>query len=116
MVEAGNILGALAAALLLMAVIAWVRLFRGQRMRRTGGRIEMESADGEFASELRSLGCRLERRGRVLRRRWLDLQIRAVLQIRAFPAMGVGLLIIGTAGAPVAEGGATLPPQGSTCK
>jgi hypothetical protein len=52
MVEAGNILGALAAALLLMAVIAWVRLFRGQRMRRTGGRIEMESADGEFASEL----------------------------------------------------------------
>ena len=37
MVEAANILGVLAAVLLLMAVIAWVKLIRGPVMQRTDG-------------------------------------------------------------------------------
>jgi hypothetical protein len=52
MVEAGNVLGVLAAVLLLMAVIAWVKLIRGPLMQRTNGRIAMDSAQGELASEL----------------------------------------------------------------
>jgi hypothetical protein len=52
MVEAGNVLGVLSAVLLLMAVIAWVKLVRGPLMQRTDGRIGMDSAQGELASEL----------------------------------------------------------------
>ena len=52
MVEAGNVLGVLAAALLLMAVVAWVKLIRGPLMQRIDGRTGMEPAQGEFASEL----------------------------------------------------------------
>jgi len=52
MVEAGNVLGVLAGVLLLMAVIVWVKLIRGPLMQRTDGRTEMNSVQGEFASEL----------------------------------------------------------------
>ena len=37
MVEAGNVLGVLAAVLLLMAVIAWVKLVRAPLLRRRDG-------------------------------------------------------------------------------
>ena len=52
MVEAGNVLGVLAAVLLLMAVIAWVKLIRGPLMHRMDGRTGMDPAQGEFASKL----------------------------------------------------------------
>jgi len=52
MVEAGNVLGVLAAALLLMAVIAWVKLIKGPLMQRTDGGTGMDSAQGKLASEL----------------------------------------------------------------
>jgi len=52
MVEAANILGVLAAVLLLMAVVAWVKLIRGPLMQRTNGVADMDSAQGELASEL----------------------------------------------------------------
>jgi preprotein translocase subunit SecG len=52
MIEAGNILGVLAAVLLLMAVIAWVKLLGGPLLQRTDGGTGMDSAQGEFASEL----------------------------------------------------------------
>ena len=52
MVEAGNVLGVLSAVLLLLAVIAWVKFIRGPLMQRTDGRIGMDSAPGELASEL----------------------------------------------------------------
>ena len=52
MVEAGNVLGVLAAVLLLMAVIAWVKLARAPLLRRIDGSTEMDSAQGEFAGEL----------------------------------------------------------------
>jgi hypothetical protein len=52
MVEAGNVLGLLSAVLLLMAVIAWVKLVRGPLLQRKDGRTEMDSAQGEVASEL----------------------------------------------------------------
>ena len=37
MVEAANVLGVLAAVLLMMAVIGWVKLIRGPVMQRTDG-------------------------------------------------------------------------------
>jgi hypothetical protein len=52
MVEAGNVLGVLAAVLLLMAVIAWVKLIGGPLKQRTDARTGMDSAQGEFASKL----------------------------------------------------------------
>jgi len=52
MVEAADVLGVLAAVLLLMAVIAWVKLIRGPLMQRTDGNTGLDSAQGEFASEL----------------------------------------------------------------
>jgi hypothetical protein len=52
MVEAGNVLGVLAAVLLLMAVIAWVKLIRGPLMQRMDGHTSMDPSQGEFASEL----------------------------------------------------------------
>ena len=52
MVEASNILGVLAAVLLLMAVIAWVKLIRSPLMQRTDGRTGLDLAQSEFASEL----------------------------------------------------------------
>ena len=52
MVEASNVVGVLAAVLLLGAVIAWVKLIRGPLMQRTDGRMGMDSAQGELASEL----------------------------------------------------------------
>ena len=45
-------LGILAAILLLMAGIAWAKLIRGPLMQRTDGRTEMDTAQGELASEL----------------------------------------------------------------
>lgn len=52
MVEASNILGVLAAVLLLGAITAWVKLIRGPLMRRTNGSTGTDSAQGELASEL----------------------------------------------------------------
>jgi hypothetical protein len=52
MVEASNVLGVLAAVLLLMAVIAWIKLVRGPLLQRTDGRTGMDAEQGEFASEL----------------------------------------------------------------
>lgn len=52
MIEAANILGVLAAVLLLMAVIAWVKLIRGPLMQRTDGSTGIDSAQGELAAEL----------------------------------------------------------------
>jgi len=52
MVEASNVLGVLAAVLLLGAVIAWVKLIRGPLMQRTDGRTGIDSTQGELASEL----------------------------------------------------------------
>jgi hypothetical protein len=52
MVDAGNVLGLLAAVLLLMAVSAWVKLIRGPLMQRTDGRTGLDRADSGFASEL----------------------------------------------------------------
>lgn len=51
-VEAANVLGVLAAVLLLMAVTAWIKLIRGPLMQRTDGGAETESAQGELATEL----------------------------------------------------------------
>lgn len=52
MIEASNVLGMLAAVLLLGAVIAWVKLIRRPLMQRTDGRTGIGSAQGELASEL----------------------------------------------------------------
>jgi hypothetical protein len=52
MVEASYILGGLAAGLLVMAVVAWVKLLRGPLLQRTGGGIGRDSAAGEFASQI----------------------------------------------------------------
>jgi len=52
MIEAGNVLGVLAAVLLLMAVIAWIKLIRGPLLQRMDGRTGMDAVQGEFASEL----------------------------------------------------------------
>jgi hypothetical protein len=52
MVEAGKVLGVLAAVLLLMAIIAWVELIRGPLMQRMDGHTSMDPSQGEFASEL----------------------------------------------------------------
>ncbi len=52
MVEAENILGVLAAILLLIAVTAWIKLIRGPLMQRTDGGTGMDSAQGELAAEL----------------------------------------------------------------
>lgn len=45
-------LGVLAAVLLLIAVIAWVKLIRGPSMQRVDGGTGLDPAQGEFASEL----------------------------------------------------------------
>jgi hypothetical protein len=42
----------LSAVFLLMAVIAWVKLVRGPLLQRKDGRTELDSAQGEVASEL----------------------------------------------------------------
>jgi hypothetical protein len=52
MVEGADILGVLAAVLLLMAVVAWVKLIRSPLLQRMDGRTEREPAQGEFAYEL----------------------------------------------------------------
>jgi hypothetical protein len=52
MVEASDVLGVLAAFLLLGAVIAWVSFIRGPLMQRTDGGTGRYSAEGELASEL----------------------------------------------------------------
>ena len=52
MVEAANVLGVLAAVLLLGSVIAWVKLVRGPLLQRTDGSTGTDSAQGELASEL----------------------------------------------------------------
>ena len=52
MTEAGNVLGIVAAILLLMAGIAWVKLIRSPLLRRTDGSTEIDKAQGELASAL----------------------------------------------------------------
>ena len=52
MVEASNVLGVLAAVLLLLAVAAWVKLIRGPLMQRADGGTGMDCAQGQLASEL----------------------------------------------------------------
>ena len=51
-IEAANVLGLLAAVLLLMAIVAWIKLIRGPLMQRTDGSTGTDSAQGELASEL----------------------------------------------------------------
>jgi len=52
MSEAANILGLLAAILLMMSLIAWAKLLRGPPLQRADGGTELESAQGEVAVEL----------------------------------------------------------------
>jgi len=52
MVEAGNVLGVLAAVLLLIAGVAWIKVIRSPLLQRMDGSTEMDSAQGELASEL----------------------------------------------------------------
>jgi len=52
MTEAANILGAMAAILLLMAGIAWVKLVRGLPLHQVEDGIGLVSAPGEFAAEI----------------------------------------------------------------
>ena len=52
MVEAGNLLGVLAAVLLLMAGVAWIKLTRSPLLQRTDGSTGTDQTQGEFASEL----------------------------------------------------------------
>ena len=51
-VEASNILGVLAAVLLLSAIIAWSMLIRRPLMQPADGSARMDSAQGELAFEL----------------------------------------------------------------
>ena len=50
--EIANILGVLAAALLLMAVFAWTKLIRRPLIQRTDGSTPIDSDQSELASEL----------------------------------------------------------------
>jgi hypothetical protein len=52
MIEAANILAVLAAVLLLIAVMAWVKLLRRPLQQRADGGTEMDLEQGEVASEL----------------------------------------------------------------
>lgn len=52
MVEAGDVLGVLAAILLLMSGIAWLKLIRGPLLQRTDGGTEPDPARCELASGL----------------------------------------------------------------
>ena len=52
MVEAANVLGLLAAVLLLMAGVGWVKLLRGPLLQRADGATWLDSRQAEFASEL----------------------------------------------------------------
>ena len=52
MIEAGNVLGALSAVLLLIAIIAWVKVIRRPLLQRTDGSTQMESPQDELASKL----------------------------------------------------------------
>ena len=52
MVEAGNVLGVLAAVLLLMAAISWSILIGDPLTQRMDGQTGVESAHGELACEL----------------------------------------------------------------
>jgi hypothetical protein len=52
MVEAANVLGLLAASLLLMAAIAWTKLIRGPLTQRADGSTAINSDQRELASEL----------------------------------------------------------------
>jgi hypothetical protein len=51
MLEAGRILGGFSAVLLVAAVAAWLKLFRGPRLQTLDGRTP-DSVKGEFASQL----------------------------------------------------------------
>ena len=51
MLEAGRILGGFSAVLLVAAVAAWLKLFRGPRLHTLDGRTP-DSVKGEFASQL----------------------------------------------------------------
>ena len=75
MVEAGNVLGVLAAVLLLMAVIAWVKLIRGPLMQRMDGHTSMDPSPGRVRIRAAILGCRVEQRSHVPGRRRVDLQL-----------------------------------------
>ena len=52
MVEVANILGMVAAVVLLMAVVAWIKLLRGPLLQRADGRTDMDTAQRELASKL----------------------------------------------------------------
>jgi hypothetical protein len=51
MLEAGRILGGFSAVLLLAAIAAWLKLYRGPRLQTLDGRTG-KSVKGEFASQL----------------------------------------------------------------
>ena len=50
--EAAKIIGLFSAALLIVAVVAWVRLGWGPALQRTDGRMASTSGETEFASQL----------------------------------------------------------------
>lgn len=52
MIEAARILGSIAAALLIIAVAAWLKLLRGRELQRLDGQIESTSRPTEIASRL----------------------------------------------------------------
>ena len=56
MLEAGRILGGFSAVLLLAAIAAWLKLFRGPRLQTLDGRTA-SSSKGEFASQLLMLAA-----------------------------------------------------------
>ena len=53
--EAALIFGLFSAALLIGAVLAWMRLGRGPSLQRIDGRLEPTSGQAEFASQLLAL-------------------------------------------------------------
>ena len=58
-VEAAKVIGVLAAVLLLMAILAWIKLIRGPLMQRSDGKTQADPAQGELASELLFLAAGL---------------------------------------------------------
>lgn len=59
MLEAARIIGGFSAALLIAAIAAWVKVFRGPKLRRLDGGTAPDVAKGEIASQLLALSVGL---------------------------------------------------------